>query len=140
MSAIRFARRWARTMSCYSCSIGMLPFGSRVSSALALLLIAALFWKGSSKWGALAATVWTAFAVIAVAVFQASIPAPAPGPPVVAWSLGGIDILSRTPGGTAVLGFMPVAPMTLVSTALIVLVSLLTRKPAPQTIARYFPK
>jgi len=109
-------------------------------AALAPLLIAALFWKGSSKWGALAATVWTAFAVIAVAVFQASIPAPAPGPPVVAWSLGGIDILSRTPGGTAVLGFMPVAPMTLVSTALIVLVSLLTRKPAPQTIARYFPK
>ncbi len=29
-------------------------------SALSPLLVAALFWKGSTKWGALASTVWTA--------------------------------------------------------------------------------
>ncbi|MFN2494101.1 MAG: sodium:solute symporter [Pyrinomonadaceae bacterium] len=45
-------------------------------AALSPLLVAALFWKGSTKWGALAVTVWTALAVIAVAVFQHTVPAP----------------------------------------------------------------
>ncbi|MGB7923908.1 MAG: sodium:solute symporter family protein, partial [Pyrinomonadaceae bacterium] len=40
-------------------------------AALSPLLIAALFWRGSTKWGALAATLWTASAVAAVAIFQA---------------------------------------------------------------------
>ena len=52
-------------------------------AALSPLLVAALFWKGSTKWGALATTVWTAAAVVATAIFQHSVPAPAPGPP--AW-------------------------------------------------------
>ena len=39
-------------------------------AALSPLLIAALFWKGSTKWGALAVTLWTAMAVVAVAVLQ----------------------------------------------------------------------
>ena len=39
-------------------------------SSLFPLLVAALFWKGSTKWGALASTLWTVFAVIAVAIFQ----------------------------------------------------------------------
>src|SRR5262249_36955312 len=43
-------------------------------AALSPLLIAALFWKGSTKWGALASTLWTTGAVIAVAVFQAVVP------------------------------------------------------------------
>ena len=84
-------------------------------AALSPLLVAALFWKGSTKWGALAVTVWTALAVIAVAVFQQIVPAPAPGPPTVFWSLGGTEVISRTPGGTAVFGFMPVVPMVIVS-------------------------
>ncbi len=37
------------------------------------------------------------------------------------------------------LGFMPVVPMVLVSALLMVVVSLLTRKPGRATIARYFP-
>jgi solute:Na+ symporter, SSS family len=107
-------------------------------AALSPLLIAALFWKGSTKWGALAVTVWTAFAVVAVAVFQAVVPAPAPGPPSVIWSLGGTEVLSRTPGGTAVFGFMPVVPMVLISALLMWVVSLLTRKPTRTTLAKYF--
>src|SRR4029079_4939805 len=79
-------------------------------AALSPLLVAALFWRGSTKWGALAVTIWTAAAVVAVAIFQAIVPAPAPGPPTVVWALGGFDVLSRTPGGTAVFGFMPVVP------------------------------
>jgi SSS family solute:Na+ symporter len=108
-------------------------------SALSPLLVAALFWKRSTKWGALASTVWAAVAVGAVAVFQYLVPAPAPGPPVVAWSVAGIEVLSRTAGGTAVFGLMPVVSMTLISAVLLIVVSLLTSTPTKATISRYFP-
>jgi Na+/proline symporter len=107
-------------------------------AALSPLLMAALFWKGSTKWGALAVTLWTVAAVVAVAVFQHAVPAPAPGPPLVAWAVGGTEVLTRTPGGTAVFGFMPVVPMVLVSGLLMVIVSLLTSKPKQSTITKYF--
>jgi SSS family solute:Na+ symporter len=109
-------------------------------AALMPLLVAALFWKGSTKWGALASTLWSALAVAGVAVFQAIVPTPAPGPPVVAWSIGSVEILSRTPGGTAVFGFMPVVPMVIVSILLMIIVSMMTAKPGQETIARYFSK
>ncbi len=109
-------------------------------AALSPLLVAALFWRGSTKWGALATTVWTASAVTAVAIFQAAVPAPAPGPPTVIWSLGGTEILARTPGGTAVFGFMPVVPMVIISALLMIVVSRLTRKPSEATIERYFER
>jgi SSS family solute:Na+ symporter len=107
-------------------------------AALSPLLVAALFWRGSTKWGALAVTVWTALAVVAVAVLQAIVPAPAPGPPAVLWAPGGVEVLSRTPGGTAVFGFMPVVPMVLISALLMIVVSLMTRKPDASTVAKYF--
>ena len=107
-------------------------------AALFPLLVAALFWKGSTKWGALAVTVWTAAAVIGVAVLQAVVPAPPPGSLVSVWSVGGVDVVMRTPGGTAVLGFMPVVPMTLMSALLMVVVSWVTPKPGADTLARYF--
>ncbi|MDT7604268.1 MAG: solute:Na+ symporter, family [Acidobacteriota bacterium] len=109
-------------------------------AALAPLLVAALFWRGSTKWGALAATLWTAFAVIAVAVFQHNVPAPAPGGNIVCATLGGWEALTRTPGGTAVFGFMPVVPMVVVSALLMVVVSLATPKPRRETLARYFAR
>jgi SSS family solute:Na+ symporter len=107
-------------------------------AALSPLLVAALFWKGSTKWGALAVTVWTALAVILVAVFQEVVPAPAPGVNTIVWSLGGMEVLTRTPGGTAVFKFMPVVPMVIVSALLMWIVSLVTQKPAQSTLARYF--
>ncbi|HEY0432017.1 MAG TPA: sodium:solute symporter family protein [Pyrinomonadaceae bacterium] len=108
-------------------------------AALSPLLIAALFWKGSTKWGALASTVWTAGAVVAVALFQHAVPAPAPGPPIVVHTLFGAEFISRTPGGTAVFGFMPVVPMVIVSALLMIVVSLLTTKPKQTTLVKYFP-
>ena len=107
-------------------------------AALSPLLVAALFWRGSTKWGALAVTVWTALSVVAVAVLQAMVPAPAPGPATIIWAPGGVEVLSRTPGGTAVFGFMPVVPMVLISALLMIVVSLMTRKPARTTLAKYF--
>jgi solute:Na+ symporter, SSS family len=107
-------------------------------ASLSPLLIAALFWRGSTKWGALAVTLWTAFAVVAVAVLQAVVPAPAPGPATILWAPGGVEVISRTPGGTAVYGFMPVVPMVLGSALLMIVVSLLTKKPSATTVAKYF--
>ncbi len=107
-------------------------------AALSPLMIAALFWRGSTKWGALASTVWVALAVAFVAFFQQTVPAPPPGPPVVYWSLGGTEVLARTAGGTSVFGFLPVVPMVLVSALLMFVVSKLTPKPSTATVEKYF--
>jgi SSS family solute:Na+ symporter len=79
-------------------------------AALSPLLVAALFWKRSTKWGALAVTVWVAFAVI---------------------------YTSQVPGALAWYGLLPVVPMTIVSSLLMVMVSLLTPPPSPATVERY---
>jgi solute:Na+ symporter, SSS family len=107
-------------------------------SALMPLLVGALFWKRSTKWGALAVTLWAAAAVIAVAVFQSVMPAPAPGTEIGFGSLFGQAIVSRTAAGTAVFGFLPVVPMVIGSSLLMIVVSLLTPKPNEATIRRYF--
>jgi SSS family solute:Na+ symporter len=107
-------------------------------AALSPLVIAALFWRGSTKWGALASTVWVALSVVAVAVFQSAVPAPAPGVSDVYATIGGLEALTRTPGGTAIFGFMPVVPMVIVSALLMLFVSLVTRKPKAATIEKYF--
>ena len=109
-------------------------------TALAPLIVAALFWKRSTKWGALACAIWAVIGVIAVAVFQSLAPAPAPGPSTVVWSAGGLEVLSRTAGGTAIFGLMPVVPMALISALLMFVVSMLTARPSAAAIARYFPK
>jgi SSS family solute:Na+ symporter len=79
-------------------------------AALSPLLFAALFWKRSTKWGALAVTLWVASAVIYTAT---------------------------TPGALAWFGLMPVVPMTIISFVLMLVVSLLTPPPSASTIARY---
>jgi SSS family solute:Na+ symporter len=106
-------------------------------AALSPLLIAALCWRGSTKWGALASTLWAGGAVAAIAIVQTMIPPPA-GPPVVLWAAGSTDIIVRGAAGVTVLGFLPVVPMTIVSALLMWAVSLATRKPSTDTIARYF--
>ena len=108
-------------------------------AALSPLLVAALFWKDSTRWGALAATVRTAAAVLAVAVLQSVVPAPADvAVPVL--SIGGIDAVTRAASGTMVLGLLPVVPMTVISALLMVVVSRWTpgSRPAAATLARYF--
>jgi SSS family solute:Na+ symporter len=109
-------------------------------SALAPLLVAALFWKGSTRWGALAATVWTAVAVLAVAVLQSVVPAPPPGAAVPVLTVGGVDLVTRAASGTMVAGLLPVVPMTLMSALLMVIVSRWTpaSRPSAATLARYF--
>ena len=107
-------------------------------SSLFPLLVGALFWRGSTKWGALAVTLWTTAAVVAIAVFQATIAAPPPGTVVPFWTVSGVDLITRTPGGTSVAGFMPVVPMTIVSATLMVVVSWVTPRPSEVALSRYF--
>ena len=107
-------------------------------AALFPLLVGALFWKRSTKWGAFAVTLWTATTVAAVAVFQGVVPAAAPGTTVSYWTVASVDVIARTPGGTDVLGFMPVVPMTIVSALLMVAVSLVTTRPSQATLGKYF--
>ncbi len=82
----------------------------RLFGAVACCFFAALFWKRSTKWGALAVALWVAGAVIYTAT---------------------------TPGALAWFGLMPVVPMTLIAAALMVVVSLLTPPPGRETLARF---
>jgi SSS family solute:Na+ symporter len=109
-------------------------------AALTPLLVAALFWRGSTRWGALATTVWTAAAVLAIAVLQTVVPPPPPGAAVSILTVAGIDVIARAASGTTVLGLLPVVPMTLISALLMVIVSRFTAasRPAAATLARYF--
>lgn len=81
-------------------------------AAMSPLFVAALCWRGSTKWGALAATLFISGATVA---------------------------LYFLPRGFTVAGFAPVVPMTVISAALVWGVSLLTPKPSAATILRYFP-
>jgi SSS family solute:Na+ symporter len=109
-------------------------------SSLAPLLVGALFWRESNKWGALAVTVWTATAVAAIAILQSVIPAPPPGAVTTVISIAGADVVTRVAAGTMVFGLLPVVPMTLVSALLMILISRMTpgARPCVATLARYF--
>ena len=110
-------------------------------SALVPLLVAALFWKNSTRWGALASTLWTAVAVMSVATIQNVIPPPPPGSEVTVWAMGDQSIITRGATGTFVLGLLPVVPMTIISAVLMILVSLGTKsfaRPGEPTLRRYF--
>ena len=79
-------------------------------AALSVLFFAALFWRRSTKWGALAVALWTAFAVI---------------------------YTSQVPGALAWAGLMPVVPITLVASALMIAVSLATRPPSSAAVEKF---
>lgn len=131
-------------------------------AAMAPVMIAALFWKRSTKWGALAATVFVAITLIGSACLQGTPvrPPAAPKPDASAvtkqtppakpkediiWKIGegpdAIKILSRSPATGEVRfmnNYLTVVPMVIGSAFFMVLFSLLTRPPSPQTIDRYF--
>ncbi len=111
-------------------------------AALAPVMLAALFWKRSTKWGALAATLWVAATVLGtwwLYNHSAGI-APKPGqPPAQLFSALG-NMFLRTPNNLTVYGYLPVMPMCLGSALLMWVVSLLTPPPSQATIEKYFPK
>ena len=106
-------------------------------SALAPLLVAALFWRRSTKWGALAVVVWVATGIAAIATLQINVPPPA-GPPTVLWAPSGVPVVSRAAAGLLVFNMLPVVTLTIGSALLMWLVSSLTPRPGDATLGRYF--
>jgi SSS family solute:Na+ symporter len=111
-------------------------------AALAPVMAAALFWKRSTKWGALAAALWVGATVIAAWWLQDHSAELAktlkPGEAVAIFpALGGLFL--RSIGGVTIFGYLPVVPMVFGSAFLMWAVSLMTRPPAQATIDKYFP-
>jgi len=110
-------------------------------AAMAPVMIAALFWKRSNKFGALASTLWVA-GWLALTWYLQHISdgtAPKPGqPPVLIFPELG-HLFERTTAAVTCYGFLPVFPMVLGSAILMILVSLSTPLPSRQTIEKYFP-
>ncbi|HUD46257.1 MAG TPA: sodium:solute symporter family protein [Candidatus Baltobacteraceae bacterium] len=104
-------------------------------AAMAPVMVAALFWKRSTKWGALAATLLVGGFLVWTALMQAG-----HEPGEVLWQIGEIKVFFMNPRGDVSFwnGFMTVVPMVIGSSVCVVLFSLLTRPPSPATIARYF--
>src|SRR5215831_2092681 len=109
-------------------------------AAMAPVMIAALFWKRSTKYGALASTLWVAAWLVLTWYLQriSDGSAPTPGkPPVLIFPALG-HLFERTTANVTVFGYLPVVPMVLGSAALMIVASLLTRPPSKATIDRYF--
>lgn len=110
-------------------------------AALAPITFAAVFWKRSTKYGALAATLVVAVGLAATLYLQTAWEAPGRGmKPTAIWKVGESIVLARTAGGLSVLGgYLPVLPLVLLSSLAMVVGSLLTPPPGAGVIARYFP-
>lgn len=110
-------------------------------AAMAPVMVAALFWKRSTKWGALAATLFVAACLICFIVLQNTCK-----PGEVVWGIGqgkdAIKILFLTQRGDVSFwnGFMTVVPMVFGSALCMIFGSLLTRPPSQATIEKYFQK
>jgi SSS family solute:Na+ symporter len=111
-------------------------------ASLAPVMLAALFWKRSTKWGALAASVFVALCIVAIGVLEHSYALPKGTPPAIVsiWSVGGANALSLSAAGKLfVFGYMPVVPMVIGSALCMLVFSLLTAPPSEQTVDKYFP-
>jgi SSS family solute:Na+ symporter len=108
-------------------------------AALAPVMVAALFWKRSTKWGALAATLFTGGCLVFFAVLQNL-----GHPGDVFWQIGSgkeaIKVLYLNARGDVSFwnGFMTVVPMVFGSAFCVVAFSLLSRPPSQATIDKYF--
>jgi Na+/proline symporter len=103
------------------------------------VMVAALFWKRSTKWGALAATVFVAAFLVWTAAMQYSHKAGD-----VLWQIGAdqgaIKVFFLNPTGDVAFcdGYMTVVPMVLGSALVMAIFSLVTPPPGRATIEKYF--
>src|SRR5215471_18627779 len=108
-------------------------------AAMAPVMIAALFWKRSTKWGALAATLFTAGCLAYFALLQNT-----HKPGDIIWQIGlgkdPLKVLFLNPRGDVSFwnGFMTVVPMVLGSALCMIVGSFVTRPPSQATIDKYF--
>jgi solute:Na+ symporter, SSS family len=109
-------------------------------AAMAPVMIAALFWKRSTKYGALASTLWVAAWLAGTWYLQhLSDPiAPKPGQPTVVLFPALGHLFERTTANVTHCGFLPVVPMVFGSAICMIIFSLLTQPPSQKTIDKYF--
>ncbi len=113
-------------------------------ASMAPIMLACLFWKRSTKWGALASTLWVAGCLIGSFVlqyhFQDIAPATPAAPPVPIWSIGDIPVLLREYNRISFTSarMLLVVPMFAGSALAMIVGSLLTSPPSAATIAKYF--
>jgi SSS family solute:Na+ symporter len=111
-------------------------------AAMAPVMVAALFWKRSTKYGALASTLWVAACLALTWYLQKYSDgiAPKPGqPPVIIFPVLG-HLFERTIANVTVYGFLPVVPMVFGSAVCLILGSLCSTPPSQATIEKYFPQ
>ena len=99
-------------------------------AALSPMMIAALFWKRSTKWAVLANTLWVA-AWVGFLVYVGQHYHPND-------RIWGTVLTVSAAGNLSFFGFTAVVPMTLGAAILVALVSLVTPPPRRETIDRYF--
>ncbi len=109
-------------------------------AAMAPVMLAALFWKRSTKWGALASTLYVAASLVFYGYLQyhyktGDVIVPGAEATSVPWLES-----AKVVGDIRVMGFMTVVPMVFGSAICMVIGSLLTRPPSAATIERYFSK
>jgi SSS family solute:Na+ symporter len=111
-------------------------------AAMAPVMLAALFWKRSTKYGALASTLWVAGWLVLVWYLQrfSDGMAPKPGQPSVLLFPALGHLFERSTANVTLYGFLPVVPMVFGSALCMVLFSYMTPPPSRQTIERYFPE
>src|SRR5205814_8113758 len=108
-------------------------------AAMAPVMVAALFWKRSTKWGALAATLFTAACLIYFAVLQNT-----HKPGDIIWQVGqgkdALKVLFLTPRGDVSFwnGFMTVVPMVFGSALCMIVGSLISRPASKATLEKHF--
>jgi Na+/proline symporter len=116
-------------------------FGFSGFAALAPVMLAALFWRRSNKWGALAAVLWVVFCTGLLWWLQLHsdgiAPKPGQAPVPIFTELG--KLFLRTPMNVTIFGYMPVMFMCLGSAFWMILVSLVTKAPSRAPIEKFFP-
>ncbi len=113
-------------------------------AALAPVMLAALFWKRSTKYGALAASLFVTAAILGTGYLEKTRSLPKGTKPteviINGMTLFGHKFLALSPGGGKlfIFGFMPVVFMVLGSALCVIVASLLTAPPSEATIRKYF--
>lgn len=116
-------------------------------ASMAPIMLACLFWKRSTKWGALASTLWVAFMLAFITWLQwrtiGISPAVPTMPPVriPGWELFGEPLFFREYNRVSFTSarFLMVFPMFVGAAVFMWLGSILTPPPSRQTLERYFP-
>ena len=113
-------------------------------AALAPVMLAALFWKRSTKYGALAAALFVTSAILGTGLLEKTRAFPKGHKPeeviINGMTMFGHKFLALSPGGGKlfIFGFMPVVFMVLGSAVCVIVGSLLTTPPSEGTIRKYF--